>query len=292
MLTEKSRQGFTIVELLVVIVVIAILAAITIVVYNGIQDRARASTIQAGLRNAASAMGLATVDGATPTQLPATVTAPQGAYLSLSEEQNGYCINAESLLKPATGYSFSSISGTIQNKLCSGKVIQNSEVGRSPNLLTAPDFSSSWGLNFQNGTGRALSTRTGTSDDPYIDRPVLILSNSSTASTGWSVIQSSGINRAAIVAGKTYEMSYWVRSIGPYNATTAEYGFMTGGAQNQTISLGANITTTSSWQRIRQQKVASQNMPSDNVLYLYLNTSAFTRTGWSLEFQGFDTREL
>jgi prepilin-type N-terminal cleavage/methylation domain-containing protein len=36
----KATKGFTIVELLVVIVVIAILAAITIVAYNGIQARA------------------------------------------------------------------------------------------------------------------------------------------------------------------------------------------------------------------------------------------------------------
>ena len=35
-----AKQGFTIVELLIVIVVIAILAAITIVAYTGIQNRA------------------------------------------------------------------------------------------------------------------------------------------------------------------------------------------------------------------------------------------------------------
>lgn len=41
-----KSSGFTIVELLIVIVVIAILAAITIVAYNGIQNRAKASATQ------------------------------------------------------------------------------------------------------------------------------------------------------------------------------------------------------------------------------------------------------
>lgn len=42
---NSKTRGFTIVELLIVIVIIAILAAITIVAYNGIQARARASAV-------------------------------------------------------------------------------------------------------------------------------------------------------------------------------------------------------------------------------------------------------
>lgn len=42
-----KQSGFTLVELLIVIVIIAILAAITIVAYNGIQNRAKTSSAQA-----------------------------------------------------------------------------------------------------------------------------------------------------------------------------------------------------------------------------------------------------
>lgn len=45
----NQHKGFTIVELLIVIVVIAILAAITVVAYNGVQNRGRTS---AGAANA------------------------------------------------------------------------------------------------------------------------------------------------------------------------------------------------------------------------------------------------
>jgi len=40
---NSNKRGFTIVELLIVIVVIAILAAISIVAYNGIQNRGKTS---------------------------------------------------------------------------------------------------------------------------------------------------------------------------------------------------------------------------------------------------------
>ncbi len=48
----RKQSGFTIVELLIVIVVIAVLAAITIVAYNGIRDRATNSSVQSALSQA------------------------------------------------------------------------------------------------------------------------------------------------------------------------------------------------------------------------------------------------
>lgn len=48
---QKKQKGFTIVELLIVIVVIGILAAITIVAFNGVQTRAKYSKISQDLKS-------------------------------------------------------------------------------------------------------------------------------------------------------------------------------------------------------------------------------------------------
>jgi general secretion pathway protein G len=48
---KPGQSAFTIVELLIVIVIIGILAAITIIAYNGIQGRASDASIQSDLRS-------------------------------------------------------------------------------------------------------------------------------------------------------------------------------------------------------------------------------------------------
>ena len=60
------QNGFTIVELLIVIVVIAILAAITIVAFNGIQNRARETSLKSDLSNVAKQIEVFRANGDYP----------------------------------------------------------------------------------------------------------------------------------------------------------------------------------------------------------------------------------
>ena len=57
----RLRSGFTIIELLVVIVIIGVLAAITVVSYNGIQDRARTDKIKADIAMLSKAVQMARI---------------------------------------------------------------------------------------------------------------------------------------------------------------------------------------------------------------------------------------
>jgi prepilin-type N-terminal cleavage/methylation domain-containing protein len=64
---KKTTSGFTIVELLIVIVVIGILAAIVIVAYQGVQQRARNSQIMSGVTAYQKALNMySTLNGSYP----------------------------------------------------------------------------------------------------------------------------------------------------------------------------------------------------------------------------------
>lgn len=66
-ITQIKQKGFTIVELLIVVVIIAILAAMTIVAYNGIQNRAKTSAAQSAANTAIKKIEAYNADDTTPT---------------------------------------------------------------------------------------------------------------------------------------------------------------------------------------------------------------------------------
>ncbi len=83
MTTPTKSRGFTIVELLIVIVVIAILAAITIVAYNGITRNANASSAKSNADALRSFVSAYQSDDALDGTYPATPTSASTQYAKL-----------------------------------------------------------------------------------------------------------------------------------------------------------------------------------------------------------------
>lgn len=100
----QNSKGFTIVELLIVVVVIAILAAITIVSFNGIQSRAHDSAVQVDLRNIGNQVqGIYAEVGAYPVPASNSVAPPgmENIELNLNSYDDStynfyYCVSTVS----------------------------------------------------------------------------------------------------------------------------------------------------------------------------------------------------
>lgn len=92
---KDYRAGFTIVELLIVIVVIGVLASLVVVAYNGIQNRSYDVAVQSDLRQFASKIKQQETEAGTiPTSLSATlgIKFTRNAY---NQQRNNlyYCVN-------------------------------------------------------------------------------------------------------------------------------------------------------------------------------------------------------
>ena len=101
----NRQKGFTIVELLIVIVVIAILAAITIVAYVNISNRAESSTAKA---NAEAVQKVAEAYAADDANTGYPTLAQLTAYNGLSKVPSGITV----------------VSTTLSNTAANGKTIQ------------------------------------------------------------------------------------------------------------------------------------------------------------------------
>lgn len=77
----KNRKGFTLVELMVVVVIIGILVAIAIPLYNSTQDNARNRACQANLRTIDGAIAQYQANDSTSTPPTSVAQLVAGGYL-------------------------------------------------------------------------------------------------------------------------------------------------------------------------------------------------------------------
>lgn len=99
----RSRSGFTIVEMMVVIVVIAVLAAVTIVSFTGVNQRATNASIQSDLASAVIKLKLYQVDNtAYPTLISSCPTPTAGNICLNSSPGNSYSYVAVNTSNPQT----------------------------------------------------------------------------------------------------------------------------------------------------------------------------------------------
>jgi prepilin-type N-terminal cleavage/methylation domain-containing protein len=248
---KQHLKGFTIVELLIVIVVIGILAAITIVAYNGIQERARVATVTSDLSGAARQLAVYEVDaGSYPATLSAAnngqgIKASDGTTYQYSASGATYCLTAT---KGTTSYKVSNIATTPAAGGCAGHGVGG--IAAITNIDSNPSFEA--------GLGGGYTS--------YNSAPLAIVSSGCyVGSQCASVNTSAGANRGIIyqtptasTLNATYVYSIYAKgtpgqvvviSARPTDAVGAYIGEGAG---------GQSYTLSSSWQRLQTQPVVLQ----------------------------------
>ncbi len=139
---KKRQHGFTIVELMCVIVVIAILAAVTIVAYNGVQSRARDAEVKSGVGRAKEKLDVYLINNkfypATGDLAAAGVTNGNVAYqYTQTGGGSGFCLTGTKAGIAATVTEAESASPTTGT--CSGHGT-NGLPAVPPNMIANPSF--------------------------------------------------------------------------------------------------------------------------------------------------------
>ena len=256
---NTTSKAFTIVELLIVIVVIGILAAIVIVAYNGVQSRARTAGLQADMNAAVKTVENArTTSGSMlyafdQTAAQAAGLDPSVAYVN-SATLGGFCVTKtiSAITYMATSSNKTPHTGpgcTLVNFITNPTFEGNTTVGWSTGINSTIAATTANGA--ATGTFAALVTRANaTAGNSYIADPI-----STTVGKQYSItfavknvsgspILSASIRNGAI--GGSVPADSTVQSITPSNSYTRYTSNFT--AENATTYFMIDITGTTSGQ--------------------------------------------
>jgi prepilin-type N-terminal cleavage/methylation domain-containing protein len=231
----NSRAGFTIVELLVVIVVIGILASITIVSYSGIANQATVASIKTNLENNAKKMKMYyTIHGQYPISFDVN-NCPDSPVID-----NNYCLS----MANGSSYKYSSPSTETfsiieTNGINSFYVTENSSPDDINTLSTG--LAGQW--NFEEGVGNIISddignndgTWNGTLGSQWVTGKV---GNYSGRFNGSDSFVSTGYTQTAVTE---YSITAWIKTLdGAVRKTIVNNRGDAGTGKSLTLGIGAS----------------------------------------------------
>lgn len=258
----RKQTGFTIVELLIAIVVIGILAAITIVAFNGIQGRARVAALQSDTNGASKSLETYRLDPAN-NQYPADLA---GANLKTSSGNTA----AYTSYNSRQGYCAQFSNNSVHYFTYAGGGVREGQCTPITNMLTNPSFetgTTGWGA-----YGSTLSVSTAQAQSGTQSLRVV----PSTSGTYNGV----GFNTPPGTNGTQYTFSAYV-----YSESNQQINFAAD-------ALGANTGpfVGPSWQRISVTGTRASGNPlfvraiSNSGIPFYVDSVMFTQGGATYEY--------
>ncbi|MBC7943306.1 prepilin-type N-terminal cleavage/methylation domain-containing protein, partial [Candidatus Saccharibacteria bacterium] len=216
MWAKNKQPGFTIVELLIVIVVIGILAAITIVAYNGVQQRAVVASLTSDLDNGSKTLKLFQVDNGS---YPTTINC------AIADSSVNKCVKASS----GTTYQYT-VSNTNPQSFCISATnnTQNYSIGQDAAPLAGPcpvsNLDAGSSVSYP-GTGSNWIDLSGNGNNGTIVGGV-----SYSAANGGALTfdGTSGYVRTAVIpAYGSFALSLWFKTPAPRDGDRLYWGYNT-----------------------------------------------------------------
>ena len=261
---DTKKDGFTIVELLIVVVVIAILAAITIVSYNGIQNRAKQSAIQSSASQAGKKLlAHAIVNAETlPTDLASVGITDSGAttykyVYDSSVKPNLFCVSA-------TQGAFSYAATSKSSQTIEGQCVNNSVYNPSFETNT-----SGWAA-----AGSSGSVLTRVTTESYSGGASLQVA------TNGAAVQQGAFNssRGPAQPNTTYTASVWIKAaVG--RTVRIELGEWDSAPQllnGSSRKPGATITGDGTWQRHTVEHTTGATAATADIVIRSMTSPAHT----------------